>query len=406
MIVKQIKNLVNDSVKDALGKNASLSTLDTTDLVSLGKAISSFDAFEKFYGALANRIVKTVMFVRGYRPNNRSVLLDEHEYGAFVQKVYTVMPDSVDNPAEAVTTIDGSTGARTYSQASPYDIEAVIQVSAKTFGGQGTWGIEFMIGMEELKTAFTSEVEMMKVIDAIYMTADNKLKLDIERLEADAVNTAMAYAINKGLARNLLAEYNTLHPNNTLTVAQALEDLDFLKFASMEISRCADNMETMNVNFNGEAYETYTPRENLVVEVLSEVARRLDSYLEADTYHKEMVGLPRYNKVAFWQNPGNDATFSFTDCSSIKVKHSDIASGTPVVQSGIIAFLHDTENVAAYFGARRTWEKFNERSNVINHGEQAKKGYAVDGHANSFVFYIAEVVTEGKLKKAKEEAKA
>lgn len=45
-LISQIKNLVNDAVEDALGKNASLTNLDTTDLVSLGKAISNYDAYE------------------------------------------------------------------------------------------------------------------------------------------------------------------------------------------------------------------------------------------------------------------------------------------------------------------------------------------------------------------------
>ena len=48
-LVNQIYSLVNDAVEDALGENSTLSDLDSTDLVSLGKAISSFDAYENFY---------------------------------------------------------------------------------------------------------------------------------------------------------------------------------------------------------------------------------------------------------------------------------------------------------------------------------------------------------------------
>ena len=33
---------------------------------------------------------------------------------------------------------------------------------------------------------------------------------------------------------------------------------------------------------------------------------------------------------------------------------------------------------------------YNPRSEVYIHGEKARKGFAVDSHANSFVFYIAE----------------
>lgn len=386
-IVNQIKDLVNDSVEDALGKQATLNDLDTTDLVSLGKALSQFNAYEKFYGALANRIVKTVYFVRTYQAKTRSVLRDESEFGAFVQKVYTEMDEATDNPAFAVTTIDPSTGARTYSQASPYDVENVIKVSAIIYSGQGTWSKEFIYSLEEIKTAFTSNAAMMQLIDAIYTTADNSMKLEIERIEAAAVNTSIANSIKNGLARNLLEEYNTNHPTATLTRAQALEDLDFLKYASKEISETVDHIQNMSVVFNAKGYETYTPRENLVVEVLSHFAKATASYLEADTYHNDLVSLPKYNSISYWQ--GSGTSFSFDVCSAINIEHSDI-DDDPIEQDGIICFLHDTENVAAYFGDRYTWELPNPRSRVMIHGEQARKGYAIDDHANSFVFYLAD----------------
>ena len=400
-IVSQIKNLVNDSVKDALGKQASLSTLDTTDLVSLGKALSEFDAYEKFYGALANRIVKTVYFQRMYAPKSRNVLRDENEYGAFIQKVYTQLDSAVDNPSFDVSY--ESNGSTSYRQHSPYDVENVIKVSALIFGGQGTWSHEFIYSREEIKTAFTNESEMMRLIDAIYTTADNSMKLDIERLEADAVNTSMANCIENSKARNLLNEYNLAHPTNTLTLAQALEDLDFLKFATKEINETINHMGEMNVNFNTEGYETYTPKENLVVEMLAQFASATKTYLQADTFHKDLVSLPKYNEVSYWQNPGKDITFPFDKCSSIKIKNTQIDEDA-ISQSGIICFLHDTENVACYFGDRYTWELPNPRDRVTIHGEQARKGYAVDPHANAIVFYLEYIEPSKKsTKETKEE---
>lgn len=383
-IVKQIQNLINDAVEDALGKNASLSTLDTTDVLSLGKALSNFDAYEKFYGSLANRIIKTVYFVRTYEAKNRSVLMDENDYGAFIQKVYTEMPEAVENPAHDVTQI-GVGGARTYKQASPYDVENVIKATAKIFGGQGTWSQEFIYSKEEIKTAFTSEAALMGLINAIYTTASNALKLEIERLESAAVNTSMANCLKNDKAVNLLSVYNTNHPTATLTRAQALEDADFLKFAAKEIRETIKHMQNMNVNFNVQGYETFTPRDNLVVEMLGHFASAYTTYLEADTFHNELVALPKYNEVDFWQSSG--VSFDFDDCSAIKVKHTDIDANA-ISQDGIICFVHDTENVACYFGERYTWEVVNPRSRVVIHGEQARKGYAVDDHANAFVFYI------------------
>lgn len=386
-LVNQISNIVNDAVKDALGKNASATQLDSSDIVSLGKTIASYEAYEGFYKSLVNRIARTVYFVRTYDGKTRSVLRDEHEYGAFIQKVYYEMPDAVDN---ATWNIPDNTGA--YKQVSPYDVEGSIAVTSLIFGGKGTWSIEVLRPVEQIKSAFLSPSDMSAFIDGIYLTIENAYKVEEERLVALAVNTAMADSLEGGVSRNLLAEYNTNHAGATLTVAQALESADFLKYASMEINRVIDNMKVMSSAYNKAGYSTYTPTDKLVVEMLAQFASASDMYLQADTFHNELTQLPNFEKIPFWQASGK--TFAFTDCSSINIKHDDLVTETNtegvINQSGIICFVHDIENVACYFGNRRTWEMFNPRSEVMIHGEKAEKGYAVDEHANAVVFYMAE----------------
>lgn len=383
-LVKQISNILNDAVKDALGKNASLADLDSSDIVSIGKAISAYDAFEPFYKSLTNRLVKTVYFVRTYSSNTRHILRDEHEYGAFIQKVYYALPEAKDN---ATWNIPDSSG--NYHQASPFDVEDTIAVSAITFGGKGTWTIELIRPVEQIKTAFLDEPSMMAFIDGLYVTVENAFKLQEERLVALAANTAIADALNsknKAQARNLLAEYNSNH-SSSLSAASALEDASFLKFASMEIKRVIDNMSVMSSVYNREHYHTFTSSENLVVEMLSHFVSASEMYLQADTFHNDLVGLPNFESVPYWQGSGE--SFDFAHASAINITHDDINEGVPTEQSGIICFVHDIENVAAYFGNRRSWEMNNPRSEVMIHGEKADKGFAIDGHANAVVFYIA-----------------
>lgn len=378
-LVKQISNIVNDSVKDALGKNIGVTKVDSSDIVSLGKAIANFNAYEGFFNSLVNRIVKTVYFVRTYEGSSRSVLRDEHEYGAFVQKVYYDLPDAVDNPTWSIPTETNE-----YNQASPYDVNATVGVSALIFGGKGTWSIEIVRPVEQVKSAFIDSSSMMAFIDGIYVTIENAFKLEEERLVSLAVNTAMADAIDGGKARNLLAEFNT-KTSQTLSVEDALISADFLRYASMEINRTVDNMGKMSTAFNKAGYSTFTSKDNMVVEMLSQFASASDMYLQSDTFHNELTQLPKYEKVPFWQSSGK--SFEFADCSKIDVKHADF--NADVTQGGIICFIHDVENVACYFGSRRSWELFNPRSEVMIHGEKAEKGFAVDGHANAVVFYMA-----------------
>ena len=192
-MIKQIANLLNDACKDALGTNATLSALDSSDVVSMGKAIANFDAYESFYKSLVNRITKTTYFLRSYRASTRSILRDEHEYGAFVQKVYYAMPDNVDNATFAIPTWGGSgNNTPTYKQASPYDVDNVVEVHALVYGAQGTWSIEIIRPTEQIKTAFLDATSMDAFVSGIMVEVNNKMELDEERLVALAVNTSIA----------------------------------------------------------------------------------------------------------------------------------------------------------------------------------------------------------------------
>ena len=387
MLINQITNVVNDAVRDALGTSESITVLDSSNIVALGKKISDMDAYEPFFKSLANRIARTVYFVRSYSGSDRHILRDEHDYGAFIQKVYYKMPEAVDNPTYNFSGSDSK-----FQQVSPFDVETTVEVTSMVFGGQGTWSVEIVRPLEQVKQAFTSPSAMASFIDGIYVTVDNAYEFEMERIVALADNTAMASAIAGGQGRNLLAEYNKAH-STTLTPAQALESADFLKYASMEINRTVDNMSKMTTVFNAKQYETFTPKDRLIMEMLSQFASASDMYLQADTFHNELVKLPNFEKVPYWQR--HDKEFSFSACSSISIKNTQLANVGPIgedgafAQSGIIAFVHDEENVAAYFGERHSWEMMNPRSDVMIHGEKARKGFAVDDHANAVVFYIA-----------------
>lgn len=391
-LVKQISSLVNDAVADAIGKNSTISELDTTDIVSIGKTLSSIgdNAYESFFSSLANRITKTIYFVRSYKGRARHIMRDENEYGAFIQKVYYFMPDAVDDAAWNIPQINSSSQAKTYAQASPYDVETTISVKTLVYGGQGAWAYEFIRPIEQIKTAFLSEANMMSFIDGLYVACENSYELSQTQLINTAANTAMAFAINAGKARNLLSEYNTKF-SKTLTVDAALTDTDFLKYATTEISKTVDYMGEMSSLFNAGGYTTFTDKANLVVEINSQFAKATESYLQADTYHKELVSLPRYESIPCWQYSGT--AYKFADTSKINIKHNDLITTENtegvVEQGGIICFMHDIENVAAYFGNRKSWEMPNPRSDVMIHGEKARKGFAVDNNANSYVFYIA-----------------
>lgn len=394
-IINQIYSIVNDAVTDALGTQ-SLHSIDTTDFVSMGKALADGNLYECWYGSLVNRLTKTIFAVRDYEPSSRSILRDEDAFGAFKQKVHYNVATAVANPAQAIPVIAGNPETRTYTQTSPYDVNTTLQIKALVFGTQGTWSIEVVRPIEQIMTAFTNAAEMAAFIDGLYVYIENSLKLEMEAIERAAANTGIASVIKAGRARNLLSEYNaTVSAGDAETVDTCLTSEKFLKFASKAINDTLGYMSQMSTLFNDGSMPKFTPRDRAVVEMLHSFASASEMYLQSDTFHRELVELPNFNDIPFWQSSGS--AFAFGDVSKIKVQHDDFIEDATdpsdtgaVEQSGIICFIHDIDAVAAFFGYRRTWEEVNNRSNVVVHGEQARKGYAVDPNENMVVFYIAD----------------
>ena len=385
-LTTQIPQVVKDAVSDLLGKSKA-TKLTSTGIVSLGKALDDMDLLDGWFGKLANRIVETRYMIREYTPNTRKVMRTEHDYGAFIQKVYYVStPDPSDNTVYKIPDGNGD-----YKQHSPYDVEGSVGVQSMVYGGTGTWTLELIRPVEQIRNAFTDASAMDAFIAGLYLYVDNKFKLQEESIANLAVNTGMANAFLSGLRRNLLGEFNAMHDNSILTVDDALKSADFLKYASMEISRLIDNMGKMVTVFNKKEYETFTPKDKLVAEVLTQFDKATQVYLQADTYHDELVKLPNFDTVEFWQSCGS-RQFAFADCSNIHVKNTDLADEvgdpTELNQGGIIAFLRDEEYVAATFKKISKWELPNPRDEIVIHGEKAKLGFAVDNFMNAFVLYI------------------
>lgn len=378
-LVSQGYQIVNDAYNDVMGKTNGLSNLETTDFVSMGKALDDFDLLDGWYGALTHRIIKTVIFARRYSADTRNILKDEHNFGAFIRKIYVTAPDSVTNPS---FTNAPSSGSRT--QNSPYGVTTVLEADEMLFGGETTWAYEFQMPTIQIHKAWTSEAEMMAFVDAQFVAVNNKKEIALESMVNSAINTSIANSYAGGKVRNLLSEYNAF-ATSPLTKAQALRDKEFLRWASKEINKAIKFIQKPSVNWNILGYETYTPSDKLNIEVNTEFAQACQYYLEADTYHNNLVALGNYAEIPYWQSQG--LSQSFDDCSAISIQNDGI-SDDEINISGIVAVLRDDDAVACYFGDEYAWSMPNPRDRVSIHGYQYKKGYAVDSHVNEFVFVI------------------
>ena len=380
--VNQIYLIVNDAAKEAMGLQA-ISVKNTAGLVSLGEQVlSSTENTDKFYQALVDRIGRTVIAVRTYAGKKRSVKRDEMDWGIWYQKISYKKVSATSNTDWDKT-----------STLSKYDITPQTEAVQNLFSKVGTFRFIDSVPQQKLYTAFTNAEAMGAFISGIYTNMDNCIAKYEEDNDNLAVATNIAIVISDGKAsqkRNLLAEYNTAHAGATLTTTNCLESLDFLKYASEQIGQTQKYMEDLGVAFNASSdIPRHTPVEKCVVEVLSTFAKKSAFYLQSDTFHKELVELPRYEEVSYWQGCGTD--FSFGEVSKVSIQNGTLN----ITVGGILAFVHDVDSCASVIRKQRAFSTYDEINDRLVFGKNFDHGYAVDKTENAVVFYIADVEQSG-----------
>ena len=374
----QIYTMVNDATAQMYGSEA-ITVKDTSSLVSLGeKVLSSETDKDAFFKTLVDRIARTIVAIREFETKERSVTRDAVNWGLFVQKISYKRKTAVENPSYDFTT-----------QANPFDVKPSTEIIQKIFGENiGIWSYEDVIPYDQMFTAFNSAAEMGAVIAGIYTNINNEYTMAKAALENLAVATLIAGVIKKGKAtqrRNVLAEFNAAN-GTSLTPAQAFKNPDYIKYVNREIYTTIGFMQEANELYNLENIIRQTPKDKLVVEILGMYASASAVYLEADTYHNELVKLPRYEEVNYWQGMGTEA--SFEDVSTIKIKNTGI-DAEEISQSGIIACIHDYDAVASFVDKPEVGSMPNPRQRCLNVFYQAARNYGVDLSEKCVVFYMA-----------------
>ena len=377
--VEQIYTLVNETAKESMGEKA-IAVKDVSSLIALGDSVlSSASDTENFLNTLVDRIARTVFSVRRYETDTEGMVRHPFEFGCIVQKIYVDMPEAKQNNSWEIGK-DGYTPV----------FAPVIKPTAKQklFKGITTWEVDVTIPDYMLRTAFLNETSMATFIDAIFTAMDNMITLALENNANLTRASFIARKLKGGKpcgAINLLHEYNTL-TSASLTVEGAMMNAEFLAWASRAINLWVKRMSKMSVLFNEEGYKRHTPKDKIVVNLLQDFTSACDTFLGANTFHDELVKLPMYDSVAYWQGAGE--SFDFNDTSAINIK---IDESNTITKKGIIGIVYDYEAMGVTLNERRSTSERNNHDEYTNYYNKANIGYFNDMSENGIVFYLEAV---------------
>ena len=377
--VEQIYTLVNETAKESMGEKA-IAVKDVSSLIALGDSVlSSASDTENFLNTLVDRIARTVFSVRRYETDTEGMVRHPFEFGCIVQKIYVDMPEAKQNNSWEI-------GKEGYTPV----FAPVIKPTAKQklFKGITTWEVDVTIPDYMLRTAFLNETSMATFIDAIFTAMDNMITLALENNANLTRASFIARKLKGGKpcgAINLLHEYNTL-TGASLTVEGAMMNAEFLAWASRAINLWVKRMSKMSILFNEEGYKRHTPKDKIVVNLLQDFTSACDTFLGANTFHDELVKLPMYDSVAYWQGAGE--SFDFDDTSAINIK---IDESNTITKKGIIGIVYDYEAMGVTLNERRSTSERNNHDEYTNYYNKANIGYFNDMSENGIVFYLEAV---------------
>lgn len=381
MEVKQIYEIVNSVTDEVTGKT-DLVKEDLSNVVDVGTELFNATDVDNYVKSLVNRIGKTIFVNRPYAGKVPSVVMDSWEFGSVLQKISADIPQATENESWE---LENNTS---------YDPNIFYKptVSAKFFNSKVTFEVPLSFTERQVKESFNSASELNAFISMLYNAVDKSMTVKIDSLVMRTINNMIAQTINSDTtgvrAVNLLSGYNDL-TGETLTAVKAVRTPEFLRYASMQIALYADRLGTLSTLFNAGSKERFTPKELLHIVLLSEFAQGAKTYLESDTFNKELLALPKAETVPYWQGSGK--SYAFADTSKIDVEIADGNTKKEISQGGILGVMFDRDALGVCNLDRRVTTNYNPKAEFYSNWYKFDAGYFNDLNENFVVFYVADV---------------
>ena len=378
MMVSQAATLLNAVVAQQSGQTALANISSNADFISVAQT-ALLTGRDPVLNALSQVWKRTVFAARPYTSPLASLAMPMDRYGNALRKL---SPEATSMYAD-----EGFTWPATYDagQSPPlgdgqsidmYKI-AKQKVLQTNFYGSAAYEQKYTIFQRQFDVAFSDAEEFVRFNDMCITERRN----DRERFEEAKARMLqlnyIAALLDEGSTErviHLLTEYNTL-TGQSLTATTVMQAANFEAFIRWMYSRIRTIVGLMRESSN--QYQTvltghnilrHTNPENCRVALYRPFLEMIRSMVLSNLYNTDMMTLPTYEAVDFWQSietPGSiNTTPVYTDASGAVKTASGAVTSAVVI--GVIhdrdalgyALLDDRVNVTPYNAAGDYWNEF------------------------------------------------
>lgn len=392
MDVSQVADIVNGMTSELIGESA-IQTEDLSNVVDMGNQIFDNTSYDKFVKSLIDHIGRVMFVNRSYQGSSLALRRDGWEYGAVMEKITeTELPEATENEAWNLT--DGAS----------YDNQVFHKpnVAAKFYNKRSVFEVDRSIADMQARSAFSNPTQLNAFVSMLFNGIDKSIEVKLQALSERVINNMIArtfaaefpsvvdnnYSGKTGVkAVNLLYTYNQKF-SKSLTAAACLYDEDFLKWAAKWIRMYSSRLTKMSTLFNVGGLPRFTPSNLQHLILLDNFSTSAEMYLQSDTFHNELVAMPDYIEVPYWQ--GSGTAYDDDSISKINVTIDNENGNTKTLTaSGILGVLFDHEACGICCEERRTDTFYNPKGNFTNYYYKQFANYYGDSNENFIVFYVA-----------------
>ena len=390
MRMEQVYGILNTITNEILGDSVVVAE-DLSNIVDVGRAYEDMEnGLDNFVRALNDHIGRVVFVERVYRGRVPSVLMDGWEYGSIMEKIRGSLPSAVEN--ESWLLEDGAS----------YDPNIFYKpdVDVKFFNKRVTFEIDMSFVERQVKSAFSSAMQMNGLMSMIRTNIENSMTIKIDSLVMRTLNAAIGetlydeytsgvYTGGSGVrAVNLLYLYNeNVNTGSDISASEALHDESFMRFATMTMKNYFSRMSVISKLFNIGNTEKFTPSDMLHVVMLDVFKNAVETYLYdgLNQFNTDKLKLPEnIETIPYWQGSGTD--YGWDSVSAINIV---TPSGHGVNASGILAVAFDRDCLGVSNVSRRVTTNYNPKAEFWSEFHKFDAGYFLDTDENCVVFFVA-----------------
>lgn len=395
MEMKQIYDITNDITQEAIGDSAVLKE-DLTNITDYGTAVFNAMSMDHFCKKLIDRIGKVTFESETYQGFGLPLYRSAWEYGAAMMTLETSdLDEATENESWLLT------NGQSYD---PNIFKGPTGIEARYYQKRTTFEIPLSLADEQVKSAFTSAEQVNSFFTMIQTKLKNSMTVKKDELAMRVVNSMIGstlaaefpsvtgdnYSNSTGVkAVNLLKLYNEQF-TQSLTFAQAMFSPEFMRYASYVIKNYLAYLKRMSKCFNIKGYPQFTSDPSMIL--LSQFRNGVETYLESDTFHNQLVAIGKNNvtDVPYFQGSGTD--FALGSATKIHVEVPDPSDETlkkEVVASGILGVMFDWKSCMINNNNPRVTSNYNGKAEFTNYWYKEDCSYVTRPSRNFIVFFAA-----------------